>query len=137
MKPIITYRLLNDFPAGRRKQLCQCEHTCENVILIVQDEFTYQVCEKSAAEFSFEILQTLGRITKPLMTSRSKWSVEDTLALRDYILGFEGEVPHGALRKFAELKGKSRDQVKSKISYLKRTGMLPYVNPRAGTMGKK
>lgn len=132
MRPLLTYRPLKDFPRKRREELCLCGVPCTNVVLIVQNDFTYQVCEKGTAEFGYQLLKLAGQISNPTSYSGGAvWTISEIMELKDYVKGFPGKLPYGALRAFAEHTGKTREQVKAKVTYLKHLGELPYLHPRA------
>jgi hypothetical protein len=90
------------------------------------------VCEKGTAEFGYQLLQLAGQISSPTQyAGGSVWTIAEIIELKDYVKSFPGKLPYGALRAFAAHTGKSRDQVKAKVTYLKHIGELPFVHPKA------
>lgn len=137
MKPVITSRPISDYPLKRQKELCTCLKRCKNVILIVRDDFAYQVCEKGTQEFAYEMLKEVGRVGDPSRLRVNHWTVMEIQQLKDYVNSFGGGVPHGAYSEFAKLLNKTRIQVRDQVSLLRKRGELPPATPGSGGRGKK
>lgn len=128
MHPLITVRKLSEYPKRRREELCTCKVPCTRVLMMVQDSSVITLCEKASTEFGYVIHQVVGSIIKPTKYSGAIWSDLQILELKNYVKSFgNNKLPHGALRHFANEHGKTREQVKQKVTYLKSIGELPYL----------
>lgn len=125
MKPVLTTRPLTDFNSKRQEELCRCDRRCQNVVLMVQDEFVYQVCEKGAVEFASSILTKVGRVGDPSRLVKNQWTSLEIQQLKDYVNAFGGKIPKGAYSKFAKMIGKDRRQIRDKVQVLRARGELP------------
>lgn len=127
MKPLVTSRPLADYTPKKQKQLCTCTPQCKNIMLIVREEFAYQVCEKGTQAFAYELLKELGRIADPTRLRVNHWTTLQIQQLKDYVLAFGAKVPNGAYTEFAAMVNKDRRQVKDKVHALRKSGELPPV----------
>lgn len=138
MKPVVTSRDIREYNKNRRRVLCTCNVRCDNIVTIVLDETVIVLCEKGATEFSYSIMQEVGTVVKMNKYRGNIWTDTQILELKNYVQSFGvGKLPQGALRHFANEHGKTREQVKQKVTYLKSIGDLPYLRDQLGTTKKK
>jgi hypothetical protein len=138
MKPLVTSRPITDYTPKRQKELCLCNVRCDNIMLIVRDEFAYQVCEKGTAAFAYELLKEASRIADPTELKPNHWSPLQIVQLKEYVLSVGNEIPYGGYSLFAKQIGKTREQVKDKVSALRKLGELPPLTKSiTGDVGKK
>jgi hypothetical protein len=128
MKPLVTFRPLHEFNPKRQRAICKCPKLCTYAVLIIQDEFTYQVCEKGTTEFAHELLRVVGaELSVPTPPKPRKWTPMEISRLKDYVLSFGDAVPQGAYSMIAKQMNKTRQQVKDKVQYLRSKNELPRV----------
>lgn len=116
---------MNHFSEGKKRELCQCTPRCKKVVLIVKDDFAYQVCEKGTAEFAYELLKAVGQVADSTRIEQTRWTPLQIQQLKEYVLAFGGVVPKGAYAKFAAQLGKDRRQISNKVQVLRKQGELP------------
>jgi hypothetical protein len=125
IRPVLTRRPMMEYSAKRQLQICKCTPRCATVVMMVQDEFVYPVCERGAIAFAYEILSFTDTVPDAVKLEPTRWTPKEQLALIEYMKRFPEEIPRGTYTHFGAMYRKTNRQVKHKIQELRQKGQLP------------
>lgn len=124
MKPIVSKIELKDLSISYQKKVCTHKPPCKEVVTFTTFNDGMLICEKDARSFGYEILGSLNAIRKngESYTPYKEWTVEEEKTLIQLLE--EKGIKHGVYREIAEAMNRTRDQVKSKVSLLRKRGLV-------------
>lgn len=131
MIPYLTKGDLTKLPRKRMKKVCGCSPACSEFIIIATEEEDLMLCRTDAKEFAFEMLEMLGFVTEKKAFPKSKrgWTTEQERFVIRYLkeeqcIRENGKVKDGTYSLIGEMLGKSREQIKDKVSHLRKAGRI-------------
>jgi len=116
LKPYIAVVDLTELPRATRRKICECEKMCDEGISITTRKDGMIMCKNDARKFLYSLIQVLDE------NMRTTWTDDDTEYLIRHIK--EHGTYYGYIPELAIKLGKSYKQVKSKISRLRKKGMI-------------
>jgi hypothetical protein len=130
MIPYLTKGDLTKLSLKKQKKICGCVILCNEFYNYSTDDDDFILCAGDSRQFAFELLEKLGLVTKKMAfpTSKWGWTTEQEEFVKRYLKDknayYNGKVKYGTYSLIGEMIGKSREQVKEKIKYLREAGRL-------------
>lgn len=120
--PIVYVRPMNELSAYKRKKICEHDKQCDKFLVINTLNEGMTLCEKDALVFANNIFANLHVMPEVKLKQARGFTQEQTEELIQYIRN--NDIRHGTYVLLAEKFGKTRDQVKSYVWYLRSKGAV-------------
>jgi len=128
--PYISKGDLTKLGPKRQSKICGCNPKCKEFYTFSIDVEDFILCATDSRQFAFEVLESLGVVTSKLAFPHSLfgWTTEQERFIKEFLNDnsayYNGKVKYGTYSLIAEMLGKTRGQVKSKIQHMQKEGKL-------------